>query len=206
MSTEHSVTQWINGLKAGDEEAAQRLWERYFGQLVRLAGKKLKHTSRRRADEEDVALSAFDSLCRGAGQGKFPHLADREDLWRLLIVITARKACDHAMHEQRQKRGGGQVRGESVFRGRPADSTFADLEQVIGEEPTPQFASQVAEQMQNFLAALPDATLRQIAQWKLENYSHQEIARNLNVSEETIRRKLNRIKLILSQSLAEDAS
>ena len=69
---ETSVTQWIDRLKAGDPDAAQELWERYFRRLVGLARKKLRAAPRRAADEEDVALSAFDSFCRGAEQGRFP--------------------------------------------------------------------------------------------------------------------------------------
>ena len=32
-----SVTHWIRQLKAGDREAAQQLWQRYFQRLVGLA-------------------------------------------------------------------------------------------------------------------------------------------------------------------------
>jgi DNA-directed RNA polymerase specialized sigma24 family protein len=87
-----SVSHLISELKAGDHAAAQQLWQAYFERLVRLAREKLQGTPRREADEEDVALSAFDSFCRGAAQGRFPQLADREDLWQLLAVITTRKA------------------------------------------------------------------------------------------------------------------
>jgi hypothetical protein len=89
-----SVTRWVGGIKAGDPEAARRLWERYFAELVRLARARLRDAPRAAADEEDAALSAFDSLCRGAEQGRFPHLDDRADLWRVLVTITARKAAD----------------------------------------------------------------------------------------------------------------
>src|SRR5262245_52985050 len=89
-----SVTHWIGDLKAGGDTAAQHLWERYFGRLVRLARSKLRATSRTVVDEEDAALSAFDSFCRGAERGRFPDLADRDDLWRLLVVLTVRKAID----------------------------------------------------------------------------------------------------------------
>ena len=34
---EDSVTVWIASLKAGDADAAQKLWQRYFETLVRLA-------------------------------------------------------------------------------------------------------------------------------------------------------------------------
>src|SRR5262249_38710779 len=72
-----SVTHWPGALKAGDDAAAQRLWERYFDGLVRLARAKLGAKPRSAADKEGVALSAFHSFCQGAGRGRFPRLDDR---------------------------------------------------------------------------------------------------------------------------------
>jgi hypothetical protein len=57
-----SVTGWIGHIKRGDHAAARTLWERYFDRLVRLARGKLAGVRGLAADEEDVALSAFDSL------------------------------------------------------------------------------------------------------------------------------------------------
>src|SRR4051794_22257712 len=104
MPERESVTQWVQRLQAGDRAAAQRLWEGYFRRLVGLARKRLGGMPRRAADEEDVALSAFDSFCRGAEQGRFPQLEDRDDLWQVLVLLTARKAADLAQHEGRDKR------------------------------------------------------------------------------------------------------
>lgn len=196
MSSENSVSHWIEGLKQGDPQAAQPLWEKYFQQMVNLARGRLRGLPRRMADEEDVALSAFDSFCRGVERGNFPRLDDRNDLWQVLVMITARKASDLVQHERRQKRGGGLVRGESVF-GPREDQGGGGLQEVVGAEPTPEFAVQVAEEMEKMLELLGDETLRKIALWKLENCTHQEIASRLGVSEETIRRKLHRIKRIL---------
>src|SRR6266403_1755718 len=109
MRADASVTQWIDRLKAGDPDAAQKLWERYFARLVGLARQKLRSAPRRAADEEDVALSAFDSFCRQAEAGRFPQLLDRDSLWRVLVVVTARKAFHLIRDEDRQKRGGGAV-------------------------------------------------------------------------------------------------
>src|SRR5215469_6576941 len=106
MASEGSVTNWIGQLQAGDPAAAQKLWERYFRRLVGLARKKLQDGPRRAADEEDVALSAFASFCHDAARGQFPHLADRHDLWRLLVTITARKALHLSRDEECPKRGG----------------------------------------------------------------------------------------------------
>src|SRR5262249_14633252 len=84
MSPEGSGTHWLGPLKAGDAAAAQPLWERYFRRLAGLARKKLQGSPRLAADGEDVAQSAFKSFYRGAEQGRFPDLRDRDDLWRLL--------------------------------------------------------------------------------------------------------------------------
>src|SRR5262249_24447238 len=155
MAAEESVTQWIQLLKTGDEAAAQQLWERYFQRLVGLARKKLQAAPRSLADEEDVALGALDSLCRGAKHGRFPKLQDRNDLWRLLVVITTRKAL-HLARDERSPTRGGAVSDECV------------LEQVLSRDPTPEFAAQTAEEYQRLLALLGDTELRTIAVAKME--------------------------------------
>ena len=115
---EDSVTVWIASLKAGDADAAQKLWQRYFETLVRLARDRLRGAPRTVADEEDAALSAFDSFVRGAARGRYPRLDDRDDLWRLLVTITARKALRLARDARSQKR---------ASRTRPAISTPAGV-------------------------------------------------------------------------------
>ena len=73
---EHSVTQWVGDLKAGDRgEAARLLWQRYFDRLARLAQARLRAAARGPADGEDVALSVFDSFFRGVAAGRFPDSA-----------------------------------------------------------------------------------------------------------------------------------
>src|SRR5207248_818031 len=113
MSSGGSVTRWVTALKEGDAAAAQPLWERYHRQLVALARRKLDASRRRAADEEDVVQSAFHSFFRGVARGRFPQLNDRDNLWRLLVVITARKALNQLAHEHARRRGGCAVPGES---------------------------------------------------------------------------------------------
>src|ERR1044072_9547008 len=105
---ESSETAWIDGVKLGDDQAARLLWEQYFHRLVGLAKAKLNGVCSRDAAAEDVALSAFKSLCLGARRGSFQELNHRENLWPLLLVITSRKASKLKAHESRHKRGGGQ--------------------------------------------------------------------------------------------------
>jgi hypothetical protein len=94
MASPGSVTHWIGLLKAGDAAAAQRLWDRFFDRLVSLAQAQLRGLPRGPADEEDVALSAFNRFCLAVRRGQFPRLEDRDDLWQLLALLTERKVCD----------------------------------------------------------------------------------------------------------------
>jgi DNA-directed RNA polymerase specialized sigma24 family protein len=192
MFAPDSVTNWLVQLKVGDPAAAQALWERYFRGMVALARKRLAGARRREADEEDVALSAFDSFCRGAQEGRFPQLADHDDLWRLLVVITARKALDLLARQGRLKHGGGKLMGESGLD--DADASGGGIAQVVGHEPTPEFAAQVAEECRRLLDKLGDDELRAIAVRKMEGYTNEEIAKRLHLALATIERRLRVIR------------
>jgi DNA-directed RNA polymerase specialized sigma24 family protein len=195
MSPQGSVTRWLDQLQAGDQAAAQQLWERYFGRLVGLARTKLQGMPRRAADEEDVALSAFDSFCRGVERGQFPQLLDRDNLWWLLVTMTVRKAHHLVRHERRQKRGGGAVLDEAALQG-PQDSSdaAAGLEQLLGREPTPALAAQVADECRRLLAGLGDDGLRSIALWKMEGDTNSQIAAKLGCALSTVERRLALIR------------
>jgi RNA polymerase sigma factor (sigma-70 family) len=201
---EDSVTIWIQQLKSGNADAAEELWRRYFERLVKLAQKRLQGASKRVSDEEDVALSAFNSVCLRAAEGKFPKLDDRDDLWKLLVTITARKASAQRNYQRRQKRGSGEVRGESVFIQPGAESAEVGLPQAPGAEPSPDIAAQMAEDVRLLLELLPDDTLRRIAQWKLEGYTNDEIAGRIGSVSRTVERKLNRIRAIWSSQRISD--
>lgn len=202
MESNGSVTQWIEQLKGGDEaSAAQRLWERYYGQLVRLCDKKLGDHPRRVADEEDVALSAFSSFVQGAREGRFAQLSDRDNLWRLLVVIAARKVVDQWHHDHRQKRGEGNVQGESALI--DLELGIGGIDQIVGREPTPEFAALIVEQCQQMLGSLTEPTLRRIAVWKMEGYTNKEIADSLDCVPRTVERKLRVIRKLWSEKAAD---
>jgi RNA polymerase sigma factor (sigma-70 family) len=198
MSSGGSVTRWVTALKGGDLAAAQPLWERYYRQLISLARQKLQSARRQVADEEDVVQSAFHSFFRGVARGRFPQLDDRDNLWRLLVVITARKALDQLARQHSKRRGGGTVLGESRISPGNAGWDEAAIEQVVGEEPTPEFAAQVAEQYQRLLDLLGDESLRRVAVWKMEGHTTEEVAERLDCSRRTVTRKLETIRFIWS--------
>jgi RNA polymerase sigma factor (sigma-70 family) len=196
------TTRWIQKLSDGDSLAAEKIWQHYYDRLVRLARNKLAAGRRRVADEEDVVVVAFNSFFRGVEQGRFPKLEDRHDLWQLLVMLTARKAIDQIQHECRQKRGGGKILGESIYqRNSEPDPGLAE---VIGDEPSPEFAAQMAEHMEQLLRALNDATLERVALAKLEGFSNQEIADQLQCGLRTVERKLKLIRTVWQEQEAHD--
>ncbi len=170
---DESVSQWIDGLRAGDEAAAAKLWQRYYRRLVGLACKKLGSAPRRVADEEDVVLSAFQSFCRRAQKNLFPNLHDRNDLWHLIVRITERKAYDQLRAQRRKKRGSGLVEGESALIDHHASDGGIGINGVAGPEPTPEFAAEMVEAVDRLFNLLDDEELRQIASLKLEGYPSQ---------------------------------
>ena len=189
-----SVTLWIAQLKAGSRDAAAPLWDNYCRRLVARARDRLAGTPRRAADEEDVALSAFDSFCRAAEAGRFSDLHDRDDLWQLLVLITDRKACDLANYERRQRRGGGKVLDEAALRQGEAVAEDAPLAQLRSQEPSPEFALLAAEEWRRLLDLLGDADLQQVAVRKMEGYTVEEIAAQFGRVPRTVKRWLQLIR------------
>jgi RNA polymerase sigma factor (sigma-70 family) len=187
------VTVWFAGLADGDDAAIEQIWQKYYDQLVRLARRKLMDANRRMADEEDIAISTFESFCRGAAAGRFPQLSDRQDLWKILVTITAAKAARQKRDAGRQKRGSGKVRGESIFGGRD-DEPGRGIGNVLGSQPTPEMAFLAVEECRRLLEMLPDDTLRQVAQMKLEGYTNEEIADQMQCAPRTVERRLQKIR------------
>ncbi len=170
---EGSITQILADAKDGDQRAAAELWEQYFRRLVVVAKRKLRGAPVRAADEEDAVISAFASLFRGLEAERFKRLNDRDDLWQVLVMLTARKAVNQRKRELAQKRGGGNVRGESVFADGDGDSP-AGIAEFLAEQ-TPVFTAEMEEECQRLFDLLDDE-LQQIALWRLEGYTNKEIA------------------------------
>lgn len=191
MSSEGSITRWIAEIKDGNSAGARGIWARYFPRLVRLARKQIRGVSRGMADEEDVALSALDSFCRAAREGRYPDLADRDSLWRLLLQMTLNKAMSLARYENRQRRGGGRVRSFSHKQVAPEEEMLPEF---VGKEPTPEFAAMMADECRRLLQKLGDPQLRELAIAKMEGRSNQEIAQRLDCALRTVERRLKLIR------------
>ena len=194
MSSLSAVNTWVVQLKDGDPGAAQQLWDTYFLRMVKAARCKLHGARGRMADEEDVALSAFKSFCRGTQDGRFPQSHEHEDPWPLLLALTNRKAIDLVRHERRIKRGGTGQQCASHLGPQEGANAGNGLSQLIGKEPDPQATFQIAEECQDMLDRFSDTILRAIALWKMEGFTSEEIAAKLDCTTRTVERKLQLIR------------
>lgn len=142
-------------------------------------------------DEEDLALSVFKSLVRAAGDGKYREIANRDELWALLLVITQRKMAMRNRYQTRIKRGGDQhVRDLAV-----------EPDQLPDLQPDAQLSAELADECRHLLQMLDEQELRRVAMLRLEGLSVAEIAIQLDVTERTVKRKTARIRKIWQSQL-----
>ncbi len=192
MADSDSITDWVCQLRDGDSAAIEKLWERYFGQMVTQARRKMEGANRVVVDEEDVALSAFKSFCVAAKEGRFPRLHDRNSLWPLLMSIVAHKSVDAIRHQNRQRRGGGMTGAEGKL--------VPSLNELVSSEPSPETAAMIADEVQAVLtrvAKIEDTDLQQIALMKLEGFGNDTIANQLGCARRTVERKVNLIRRLM---------
>jgi RNA polymerase sigma factor (sigma-70 family) len=199
MSKSSNVSHWIDLVKAGDSAAADRIWKHYFDRLVRSVRGRLYGQNRAVSDEEDIVLSVFDSFYNAAEAGRFPDLTDRDDLWRLLLRMSARKVVDKRRHDERQKRGGN-VKVHSLNQAGDDETVI----EAIGDEPSPDMVLMMQESVEQFFSHLGGGQLRDLAVAKLEGYSNAEIAKRFGCSERTVERRLHLIREKCQQELIDD--
>lgn len=203
MDPRDSVSRWLAELETGDADAVQQeIWNRYFRRLVGLARWKLGNAPRRAEDEEDVALGALNSFFTGVEAGEFPQLGDSDNLWPLLAKITVRKAVNQRERQLAAKRGGGHVRGDSVFTN-PATGSAGSPAEFADDDITPDMLVALREQCERLLDLLPDDQLRDVVRWKLLGHTNAEIAEKLGVVERTVERKVNIIRGYWSEAATE---
>ena len=162
MTDNETVSQWLDQLKHGNDQAVQELWDRYQFRQMGLARKLLGDAPRGAADEEDVALSAFNSFCIRAAEGKFP-------CWRIVTI------CGRFWRRSRSARQADWPDASAVAReptsGRPMED-FSD------DGPSPEFAAISKQEMRRLFDLLDDDQLRLVAYCKLEGETNAQIARD----------------------------
>ncbi len=187
--TNAPVTAWIRAVEQGDHHATAELWTYCLPRLLRYSRRSLPEGLRRVMDEEDIALSAFKSFCLRANDGTLCDVSGRDDLWRLLFCIASRKADSYVRHETAKKRGGGKIRGDSVFvaSGQSGVHSFAKATAGATYE-------QFSHECEQLLELLEDETLQAIAILRIEGYTVEEISTRIGFARRTVERKLSLIR------------
>jgi DNA-directed RNA polymerase specialized sigma24 family protein len=205
MGAQGSVTRLIIDLRSADpalrDVAARLVWGRYFQELLVLARNHLSARIRCREDEEDILQSMYKSFCIRQRRGDF-DLANRDELWNLLVQITLRKTRNAA---NRHRQGRRDIRREEaelaeVRADKGQNDSETILDQIDSDGPTPAEAALLNEALERRFQMLKDPALLQIAQWKLEGYTNPEIAERLECTLRTVERKLERIRAYWARS------
>lgn len=185
-----SVTRWIGEFRDGDDSAANLLWGFLRSRLISLASGKAGFTTL--YDEEDIAISAFATLCDGLKDGRYDNVGDRDSLWSLLAMITINRARTLARNESRLRRGGGS--------NRIAENDTV-LSKVESNEQSPEFRFLAKEECRRMLALLPDKNLKLLAILKVDGHTNEEIAGLLECSRRSVQRRLNLIRDVWANEL-----
>ncbi len=182
-----SITRLIRALEEGQGSAVGPLLEAYFDRLVQLARKRLGGLPGLASYDEDVALRSFQSICQGLRNPDRKHpVRNRDELWRLLATRTVSRAIDQMRKHHAEESPG-------AF----------DVELLLAREPSPEDAAAMADECHRLLERLDDSELRQIALWKAEGETNEEIALRLNCVTRTIERKVSRIRVLWRHELKE---
>ena len=179
MQSSGSVTHWLEELRAGESVAAQELWNRYFTSLTTLAQSRLRSLDRV-AEWRGRRVSALKSVMLGIQANRFPDLTDRTSLWPLLVTITARKSIDEMRRQLAGKRSAS------------ATIQLEDLQAIVGQEPSPEFAAAVADELERLVLAYDDNDAQVNCSTQVGGYTDQEIASGALIVGSHVRRKLNR--------------
>jgi RNA polymerase sigma factor (sigma-70 family) len=193
MESRDKVVQLLKDIRSDDrrkkDEAACELWAYYLPSLLALSRQHLDKRLKQRADEEDVLQSMFKSFFRRQEKGQF-DIEDRDELWRLLAMITVRKSRNLANRHRAEKRDYRRERRKEIT----ADASGQWIEDLVSREPTASDAAILNEEYEARLRKLSSPELRGIALQKLEGLSNQEIADEHGCTVRNIERKMQKIR------------
>jgi RNA polymerase sigma factor (sigma-70 family) len=175
-STQRLVNRW----KAGDEDAASELSDRYSQRLCDLAEWQIGRRLAKRVDSEAVANSAIRTFLRRLRTRQIR--IDRSGVtWNLLAKITRNKVLRQAERHRAQCR--------DVSREVPLDNA---LRAHAAHDPTAEDVAVVIDEFEHLLDKLEPQDA-EILRSQIEGVSIMEIAAKMGCSRWTVRRTLNRI-------------
>ena len=198
MAERDSFEDVMTRLRAGDQAAAREIFQRFVGDLIRLARRQFDATLRRKVDPEDAVQSAYKSFFLRYGEGKL-EVNDWNNLWGLLTIITLRKCLDRVKYHRAGRR--------NVQREAAAQSGTLGTEpwwEAVAREPTPEEAAVLAETVEQLLRSLEEEE-RPVLEMSLQGFTTQEISERLGWPERTVRRLREHIRKHLERKRFSDA-
>lgn len=181
----------MRALERGDEDAAHRLWERYSDEMHKVAQRRMRRLKRHDiVDEEDIVVSSFAGLCLAARNGQLAGIANRDELWAMMVVITNRQVGRRARYANATKRSPDMLLDQIERR----DEFGSRLERLQSESPDPATKLELADAAEQLLTKLEDADLRAIAILKLAGHTVDEIAVEMGFARRTVQRMLSTIR------------
>lgn len=189
---DNESAELLSRFRAGDERAAEQLFNRFAARLIALAGSRLSEKLARRLDAEDVVQSAYRSFFRGARDGRYV-LQRSGELWPLLVSITLHKLQHQAERHTAGKRGiDREAAADSV------DSCHGLSALALARDPSPLEAAALADEVEALLRHL-EPRHRSILELRLQGHNLEEIATEEHCSERTVRRVLEQVKGMLEK-------
>lgn len=183
----------IRSLADGQEAGVRWLCDNFLPALTRYSRTRLG-ARRKVADEEDVALEAIRVFAQAMRDGRFTDVESRDDLWRILLGIAYRTAQAELRKATAQRRGGGDVRGESMFhKAYPQGAAPAGLDDFEDRRTDAETVEQVVDRCRELLGPLGELD-QQIVLLKLQGHTHREIAAQLGYSEGHVERRVAAVR------------
>ena len=198
-SPDRSFDDVMARLRAGNQEAATEIFNRFAYRLIALARSRLDSRTRAKLDPEDVIQSVYKSFFVRFAEGQF-DLQTWDSLWSLLTVITLRKCGHHTEYFHAACRDVGREATPPPSR----EDSIASW-QAIARDPTPSEAVILAETLEAVMHGL-DERERQILALSLQGHTTQEISSQVGRTERTVRRALELIRKRLERMRDQDES
>jgi len=197
-----SFEKLLDAMQKGDDLAFDTFFKQYYDRLVQYAKKKIGTFPLRTLDEEDVALSAMNSLFNSLRENRIEAQSSVE-LWQILLTITKRKLINLREGQHTLKRGGGNVRGDSIWVQTGERNIFHE-QQDMRQDIAPDARAELLETTELLFQQLKDDRTREIARLMLEGYRINDIAEELNCVRRTVERKIGQIRKLWSEVLNHD--
>ncbi|MCA9259298.1 MAG: hypothetical protein KDA61_08870 [Planctomycetales bacterium] len=196
MSYRATFSQYFNVLPDDPDEALTQLCNDYYEQLAQRARWSFGSYPRRVADEYAIANQVLHSFHERAVAGQYASIKDWAEFTWILARLTDEQVIDEVRRLSALKRGGGRVRGHSVFAG-VNQRQAADFDLFAAKSETPSVQAALHDEVAKALATLSDPVEREVFVLRRLNMSNQEIAEKLRLSIATIERKRRRIRSAL---------